>query len=238
MINFIMSCNHSSAVKLKTTIDSHMMNYDLEVKYHFLNKDFKEKVKTIYGNKVYIFENDCENNGLEAARYIREILDDWNSLIILVAGHREARHEVLEKRLFLFDVIINTFDFLKIFKEDLEKIMKIYNNRHGCLTFESNRVIKRIDFNNIDMIVKEKDSKKCMIKASYGNYYTVEPLNKVSERLDKRFVKINRSCIINADQIEEYNTVENKITLKNGFISYDISRDYKKKVSNYVCNYK
>lgn len=241
MINFIMCGNPNELVKIKSVIDSHMMNYDIEVKYYLFNNynlEFKEKIKSIKDFKVYILDNHITNNDLEIAKYIREEIDDWNSLIIVTVNHRELRHEVLEKRLFLFDVIVKSYISTPIFKEDLEKIIKIYYNRERCLTFESNRIIKRIDFNSIDMIVKEKDSKKCMIKSSCGNYYTIEPLNEVGKRLDNRFVKINRSCIINADQIAEYNLPENKITLKNGIISYDISRDYKKKVSSYISNYK
>lgn len=241
MINFIISDNNEDAVKIKELIDNFMMDYDLDVKFHLFNnyeKDFKTKTKLIPGFKVYILNKELNNMGLDGVKYIRKELDDWNSLIIMTINKIESKYEVIGKRLFLFDVICKTIYFERVLKDDLEKIMKNYNNRDKCLTFEANRVIKRIDFKSIDMIVKEKDSKKCVIKASHGNYYTPESLNQVSKRLDKRFVKINRSCIINADEIVEYNLSENKITLKNGMVSYDISRDYKKKVSNYVSNYK
>ena len=88
------------------------------------------------------------------------------------------------------------------------------------------------------MIIKEKDSKKCLLKSNHGNYYIPETLNKIEDRLDNRFVKINRSCIINIDDLLEYDLNENKITMKSGDVSYDISRENKKKVSNYFNNYK
>ena len=84
------------------------------------------------------------------------------------------------------------------------------------------------------MIVKEKDSKKCVINSSLGDYYTSESLKDVCKRLDSRFIKINRGCIINSDKVIEYNTIENKLTLKNGITSYDISRDNKKALSSKI----
>ena len=45
-----------------------------------------------------------------------------------------------------------------------------------------------------------------------------------------RFIKINRSCIVNGDKVVEYDQNENKITLKNGFTSFDISRDNRKNI--------
>ena len=240
MINFIISDNYEVAVKTKTTIDSYMMKYDIEVKYHLLtdfNKEFKEKAKNISSFKIYFLDN-TKLKGFEQAKYIREELDDWNSLIVLLKSNEEQKYEYLENKLFLFDIINKNRFFEKELKDALEKMIKHYNNRENCLTIESNRIIKIIDFKSIDMIIKEKDSKKCIIKATYGNFYTPESLNQVSKRLDNRFVKINRSCIINGDKIEEYNLSENKITLTSGIVSYDISRDYKKKVSSYFVNYK
>lgn len=240
MINFIIRDDYEVAVKIKTLIDSYMMNYDIEVKYHLFkrtNESFRDKIKNISGFKVFILDNK-EFNGINQSRYIREELDDWNSLIILLKSECDLKYKGREDKLFLFDVVYKDLFFEKELRRALENMIKHYNNRENCLTIESHRIIKKIDFKSINMIVKEKDSKKCIIKSTYGSFYTPESLNNVSKRLDNRFVKINRSCIINGDNIKEYNLRENKITLTNGIVSYDISRDYKKKVSSYFVNYK
>ncbi len=236
MINFIISSNnYSSKTKTKEIIDSYMMNYDIEVKYHLLN-NYKEEIKKINGYKVFLIEID-KNNSLDLVKYIREELDDWNSLIILISDNKVIEN-IIGTRLFLFDIVYRNNSFVKILKEDIERIIKNYDHREKCLIFENNRIVKKIDFKSIIMINKEKDSKKCLIKSSHGNYYVPESLCKISKRLDKRFVQTNRSCIINGDEIVEYNPNENKLLLRNGMVYLDISREKKKEVCKYVTNYK
>ncbi|MBR4671692.1 MAG: LytTR family transcriptional regulator [Bacilli bacterium] len=235
MINFIIcSSNYSSRKETKEIIDSYMMNYDIEVKYHLFNNN-KEELRKIHGYKVYLIEID--NNPYDLVKHIREELDDWNSIIILLAENRGIE-SILGTRLFLFDVIYRNASFEKILKEDLRRIIKNYDHREKCLIFENNRIIKKVDFKSIIMISKEKDSKKCLLKSLHGNYYVPESLCKISKRLDKRFVKTNRSCIINGDEIVEYNSNENKLLLRNGMVFQDVAREKKKDISNYVTNYK
>ncbi len=242
MVNYIISDEYNDAVKTKTIIENYMMNFDIEVGYHLFSSNdnrFKEEVRSIKGFNIYILNNDSvKGRGIEFAEFIRSELDDWTSIIILVKKHSELGFEYVDRRLFLFDLISKNCFYEKILREDLQNIRKIYNNRSNCLTIESNRVIKKLDFKNIEMITKEKDSKKCKIKSSVGTYYTSESLKDVSNRLDDRFIKINRSCIVNSDKVVEYDPMKNKITMKNGIISYDISRDNKKIVSSRFINYK
>lgn len=241
MINYIISDEYNDAVKTKTIIENYMMNFDIEVRYHLFNIDdnFAEKIKNIKGFKVYILNNDSiKGLGIKYAEYIRSELDDWNSIIILVTKHSEIKNEYIGKRLFLFDCVIKDCFYKKILREDLSHIRKNYDNRHKCLTFESNRIIKKLDFRNIEMITKEKDSKKCIINSSIGDFYISESLKNVCKRLDNRFIKINRSCIINSDKISEYDLNENKITFKNGMTSFDISRDNKKEIFLKISNKK
>lgn len=241
MINFIISDENKDAVETKNVVENYMMNFDIDVRYHLLdiNDNFKEKVKIINGFKIYILNIDSiKLLGLEYAEYIRSELDDWNSIIILVTKHGEIKNEILGRKLFLFDIIVKNCFYNKVLREDLSHIKKHYENRDNCLTFESNRIIKKLDFKNIDMITKEKDSKKCLIKSSIGSYYTSETLKNVCKRLDNRFIKINRSCIVNFDKVKEYDINKNKITLKNGTITFDISRDNKKSITSKFNNYK
>lgn len=242
MINIIIRDVYNDAVNIKNIIENYMMNYDEEVNYCVISledNNYKNIINNIKGFKVYLLNNDCiYESGKETALYIRYELEDWNSVIILLSKHNEIKNEVVGNRLFLFDLICKNFYFEKNLRQDLDNIRKYYYNRHNCLTFESNRIIKKIDFRSIYMITKEKNSKKCIIKTSIGNYYTSESLNSVSKRLDDRFIKINRSCIINEDKILEYNLNENKITLQSGIISFDVSRDNKKILSTRFINHK
>jgi DNA-binding LytR/AlgR family response regulator len=231
MINYIISDDYNDAVKTKNIIENYMMNFDIEVKYHLFNieDNLKDKIKDIKGFKVYILNNDpVRYYGIDYAEYIRSELDDWNSIIILVSKHSESSNDGMGKKLFLFDYIIKNCFFDNMLKEDIKNIMKHYDNREHCLTFESNRIVTKLDFRNIETITKEKNSKKCIINSSVGNYYTSESLKDVSKRLDNRFVKINRSCIVNGDKVVEYDLNRNKITMKNGLTMFEVSRENKK----------
>ena len=242
MINVIIRDVYCDAVNIKSIIERHMMNYDEDINYYLFdyeNKNFRDNIKNIKGFNVYILSYDLlYENGIECSKYIRNELEDWNSVIILITNHYEMRNELINNRLFIFDLIYKNIYLDKILKQDLDNIRKYYYNRHNFLTFESNRIIKKLDFRNIYMIKKEKDSKKCVIKTSFGNYYTCESLNSVNKRLDSRFIKINRGCIVNGDKIIEYNASENKLTFKSGVISYDISRDNKRKITSKLNSYK
>lgn len=239
MINFIIcDDNKNFAEKIKKIVQNYMMNFDIDDRFYLYEdyeQEFKQKIKDIKGFKVYILDIETKcGSGIDASRYIREDLDDWNSLIILLTAHNELKFEALSNRLYLFDFLNKFDDYEKKLKEDLERIKKNYDYRENCLTFEFNKVIKKIDFKHIVMIEKEKDSKKCIIKTTYGEYTVYKTLNNILKLLDKRFIKISRSTIINMDQVSEYNYSENKIIFKNGTVSYDISRAYKKKVCNSV----
>lgn len=242
MINFIIcDDNEKFAIKVRQIVENYMMNYDIDTKYYMFEdygNKFYKTVDKLEGFNVYILDIETKNgSGLDATRHIREELDDWNSIIMLITVHNELKYEALGNRLFLLD-FINKFDnYENKLKEDLERTIKNYDNRKKCLTFEYNRVIKKIDFKHIIMISKEKDSKKCEIITTYGEYEIHNTINNILKNLDERFIKINRSTIINIDHIVEYDSSENKLTLKNGIVTFEISRDYKKKVIEVVkCN--
>ncbi len=241
MINFIIKDDYDCENRIINTIDSYMMSYDIEVKYHLIKNidELKEQSNKIKSYKVYVLNLDTEKDiDLSYANYIREEQDDWSSIIIIVTKYNEMKYEVVNNRLFLFDFIVKNIYFDKRLKEDLKHIKSIYDNREKCLIFESNRIISKIDFKCINVIEKEKNSKRCKLKSSDGNYFIPETLNKIEKRLDERFIKVNRSCIVNCDEINEIDLNDNKIYLKCCEDTYDISRDNKKKVSSYFNNYK
>lgn len=239
MINFVIcDDNKFFRERIKRVIKNYMMNFDTDEEFYDFEDygpDFKEGIKEINGFKVYVLDIETKDgSGLDAARYIREEIDDWNSVIILITAHNELKYEALGNRLFLLD-FINKFDDYELrLREDLARVKNNYDNRENCLSFEISRTIKKIEFRHIVMIEKEKDSKRCIIRTTYGDYTICKTLNNVYKLLDNRFIKVSRSLIANLDQVTEYNYSENKLLFKNGTVTYDISRAYKKKVSNGV----
>ena len=237
MIKFIICDDKREFAEKETVIiQKFMINLDIEyeiVSFSEYNSKFKKIAQTDSRFKVYLLDiRTKKGSGLDMARMIREEFDDWVSVIIIITAYPEYKYEALGNRLYLFD-FINKLDNCEIkLTEDLERALKNYDNREKCLTFEFNHVLKKLEYRHIIMIEKEKDSKRCLIKTTYGDCLIGKTLNSTYKMLDDRFIKISRSVIINTDQVREFEISQNKIIFKNGMETYEISRDFKKSVIN------
>ena len=239
MLNFIICDDEKEFRKMIIDeIDKFMMNYDTEYKKHeceSYEKDFEALARKEMGFKVYFLDIKTINgSGLDAARFIREELDDWNSIIVIVTAFAEYRYEALSNRLYLLD-FISKFDNCKTkLKETLKIIYKQYNSREKCLSYEYNYTLYKIELRNIIFIEKEQDSKRCIIYTTYGTFKAPFTLNAISKQLDKRFLKVHKSLILNVDKIREYNTKENEVLFVNGMSTNLISRSGKKELIEHV----
>ena len=84
------------------------------------------------------------------------------------------------------------------------------------------------------IVQKEQDNKRCIIKTIEKDYYIQGNLHQIESQLDKRFIKCNRSYIINLEQVESYDIKKNILKFKNGIELYAVSRNKKKEIINYV----
>lgn len=237
MLNFVICDDNKDFSKMmKQIIEKFMMNYDHEYKiFHFNGYDEKfEKLASIdLGFKVYFLDIKTEKgSGLDAARIIREKYDDWVSIIIIVTSHEEYRYEALGNRLYLMDFINKLNDCENSVKQDLYKVMKNYNRRHKSLSFEYNHIFHKIEFRSIINIEKEQDSKRCIIRTTYGTTYIPGTLNDIQNKLDSRFLKVHRSLIVNKDRIVKYTPKLNKLEFCDGTYTYLVARSKKKELIN------
>ena len=111
---------------------------------------------------------------------------------------------------------------------------KNYDNREKTLNYEYNYVVHKIEFRHIICIEKEQESKRCIIRTTYGNFVIPKTLSEIHKMLDGRFLKIHRSLIVNLDQIEQYEIKTSEITFKNGTKTHMVARDKKKELINSV----
>ena len=214
------------------------MNYDVEYEIHTFtgyDKKFEKIVKADIGFKVYFLDIKTKHgSGIDAARFIREEQDDWVSLIVIVTAFSEYRYEALGNRLFLLDFISKVNNCKKKVVDALEIVMKNYDNREKTLNYEYNYVVHKIEFRHIICIEKEQESKRCIIRTTYGNFVIPKTLSEIHKMLDGRFLKIHRSLIVNLDQIEQYEIKTSEITFKNGTKTHMVARDKKKELINSV----
>ncbi len=238
MIDFIICEDEKEfAKKYQEIAEKVMMNYDIEYKFNVFS-GYTNNWKKLSKNdnfKVYILDlKTKEGSGLDAARYIREELDDWQSMIIVVTAYPEFKFEALGKRLMLVD-FVNKFDnFNQRLTQAIQISLKNFDKRPNSLKYTYKKTVYNIEFSKIIYIEKEQDNKRCIIKTMEKDYYIQGNLNQVELLLDKRFVKCNRSYIINLEQVESYNTKSNILYFKNGTSLYAVSRNKKKEIINYV----
>ena len=239
MLNFIVGEDDPNFEKrMKHLIDNFMMNFDIEYQYHSCSgydKKFQKLVEEDIGFKVYFLDIKTKHgSGLDAARMIREECDDWISIIVIVTAFNEYRYEALGNRLYLLDFISKLDDCDKRVTDALKKAMKNYDNRYKSLSYEYNYITRKVEFRHIVYIEKEQDSKRCIIKTTYGTQLISKSLVEVEKMLDNRFMKTHRSMIVNLDYVREFDAKENKITFKNNEVSHLVARDKKKELTKRV----
>lgn len=235
MINFII-CEDEKILRNKTKdiIISLMMKCDIDYKikeFEGYNSKFEELVKKENGFKIYLLDikTNC-GSGIDTARMIREKYDDWNSVIILITSFSEYKYEALCSRLFLLDYINKLDNSEKKIKEDLIIALKHYDKKYKMLNYEYNHAYYKVEYRQIIYIEKELDSKRCIIRTIEGKQIIPGTLNEVYKKLDKRFLKVHKSMIINLDQIKVYEKRNNKIIFKNNEYTHLISRNMKKEL--------
>lgn len=222
----------------KKIIEKFMMNYDIEYtisQFDGYDENFKRAAKKEVGHKVYLLDvKTTHGSGINAARMIREELDDWISMIIIITSFPEYRYEVIGKRLMLLD-FINKLEKPDIrLVEDLKICMKNFDHKHNTLRFKYKGIIHNVYLKDIIYIEKEQDSKRCIIHTQNEDYYILGTLNDVLRKLDDRFIKTHRSLIVNIDQVDFFKQNTNELFFKNKEKTYLVSRNQKKEVTSHV----
>lgn len=233
MIEFvILEDNLSYLHKYKKIIDKVMMNYDIEYEMIVFDKYSKETQnfleKEIF--KIYLLSYEKAKKTQEMIEYIREKQNDWQSLMILIENKEEIRTDT---NYFLLDTLSKQTDFMERLKRDIQISLSHYDQRPNTLKYCYKKVFYSIEYWKIIYIEKEQDTKKCIIKTMDNTYPIQGGLSTIGKRLDNRFLKCNRSYLINLEQIESYNPKTNVITFKNKEELDIVSRDKRKEVMNY-----
>jgi DNA-binding LytR/AlgR family response regulator len=211
------------------------MNYDIEYDITVYDK-YTSKIKELLKEdkfKIYIISDSKQQKNKELIYYIREDLDDWQSIIIIMKKETDDYQRLANKSLFLLDIIPKEKDFREQLKRAIQIALKNYDQRPNTLKYCYKKVYYNIEFWKIIYIEKQPEMKICKIKTIDKDYYIQGSLNQKQELLDKRFLKCNRSYIINLEQIESYNPKTNRITFKNKETLDATSRTKKKEMIQY-----
>ncbi len=209
-------------------IEKVMMNYDID--YEIKSKDnIPEETFKIFILNIDLSKEDC--NFPEQIRYSYE---DWQSMIIIVSKNNQKKQIMYDKRLLLVDYINLSEPFEERFKTAIQIALKNHDRRPNSLKYTYRNIFYNIDFCKILYIEKEKDNKRCIIHTIDQEYYIQGCLGSIEKQLDKRFLKCNRSYIVNTEQILMYNRKKNEIIFKNQEILLVNMKEQKKLVTKAV----
>lgn len=190
-----------------------LKNYDYKiVEYSDFTKELKKLIQTP-DFKIYVLDIELLNSsGIDIANYIRDY--DDTSEIIMCSFHYELEYKVLKSKLKILD-FVSKYDNAYVNLTNL--ILEVFNKH-------SRKVLKITDKNTILFIVmkdilyisKEKNTRKCVIKTFNNEYLVNKNLEEIKKELNSGFIQVSRNCIVNQNNVEEYNFKDSKIKFKNG----------------------
>ena len=195
-------------------------NYDIDYKickYLSFCKEFEEDIEDKINKKIYILDIELPDiSGLQIAEKIRK--DDWDSIIIFVTSHPECRNDIFYSRLLAFDYISKYTTYEKRLQQSIEEASKIVGKRRVFI-YKYNRVIYRLEYDEILYFERLNGTKKWLIHIESGNIYEISGnIEDILEKLDDSFVLSHKSCIVNMNKVKNINYNEGNITLINGEI--------------------
>ena len=160
------------------------------------DEETKKQLDDILGKKIYIFDIEVPGkSGLDLAKEIREE-GDWESQIIVVTTHEHLRTTSFTSRLLMLDFVSKYYDCENRLKESLIVAFDILT-KYKALTFMTEGEIYQIPYRDILYIEKSIKENGCIIVTKKERIEVKEALAKLEERLDSRFYKTHRRCIVN-----------------------------------------
>lgn len=236
MLHFVV-CDDSSVIreKIVKVITKLMVPTDIEYKtlvFSQFDKNFLQFIDERVEKKIYILDVEVNSHsGLDISRKIRE--KDWDSIIIILTAHYELAFDAFKNRLMLLD-FISKFDDYEHSLYDVLKLALKASNIKKQLTFEFNRILYKIDLDDILYIIKDTAKRNSIIKTFSKEYSVALNLNEISTMLTDNFIQTHRACIINRENVKNIDFKENTITFNNNEKISLLSKTYKKEVKKYV----
>ena len=190
-----------------------LKDYDYKiVEYSDFTKELKKLIQTP-DFKIYVLDIELQNSsGIDIANYIRDY--DDTSEIIMCSFHNELEYKVLKSKLKILD-FVSKYDNAYINLTNL--ILEVFNkNSRKVLKITDKNTILFIVIKDILYISKEKNTRKCVIKTFNNEYLVNKNLEEIKQELNSNFIQVSRNCIVNQNNVEEYNFKDSKIKFKNG----------------------
>jgi len=233
VINFIV-CDDDKRIieKIEQIISKYMMKNEHSYKTHFFrdyNKSFTKIMQEKMSFKIYILDIETPTrSGIDIAREIRET--DVDSMIIFLTGHEELGLTILKDDL-MFLSFINKFDSSdKRIEEAIGKALKMFHKRN-MLKFKDGNNNYTIAMDDILYITRDSLERKCIVKTEKYEIKTYKTLRELEQKLDEKFIRVHRACVVNKNRIISIDRVNKEIKLDTGDKVTMVSNKLLKEVS-------
>ncbi len=149
--------------------------------------------------KIYILDIEIKGySGYDIAREIRESANDWESIIIIASVHN-LKEKIISLRLSILTYLLKFDNFDKNLKDTIKTAINIFKQK-GFIDLTDNY---KLLSNDILYIIKEKNSKYCIIKTMAKEIRVRNSLKKLQEEL--HLAKYKKHILVNEYHIKEKN---------------------------------
>ena len=197
--------NQIMCKNINKTLINNSYDYDV-ISFSKYNKSLQ---KIIFDKEIKIYIIDLElgnKSGYDICREIRDFAYDWDSLIIISSIHNYKEH-FISLRLLIFTYLSKLYDFDCNLETAVLDAIQIFENKR-LLAINKNC---KVSINDIYYILKEKNSKYCLIKTQHQEFRIRRSLKSLQEEL--HFEKIKNYILINQKNVASKN--KNIVTFKN-----------------------
>ena len=202
----IIICEDNEKFRTKTVSLVERYFRKTNIKYNILSfSKYTDKLRKYIkdnkdSNKIYILDIclDDDGSGIDIANDIRA--KEFDSIIILITGRVGLIPEAQKLRLNIFDYVCKQINFDKNIVDLMEACTNVFNLRQS-LKFTFNRNDYNIKLEDVLYIKTDKAIRKTIIVTNTSEYDVSKPLCYFEEQVNKDFVKTNRGCIVNINNI-------------------------------------
>lgn len=235
MVNFVVvDDNNIHRKKVYNIIFSYMMGNNIEFNIHEFDDYSKELLNYLSkSNKdsVYILDFELPNGtGIDIARKIRDVYNDWVSPIIILTAHTALYYEVYKQRLQILDFIGKCDNIKDNLIENIDICLRVLNQTVSY-SFSYKNVEYNISYSDINYIQREERRTKIVTKNS--TYYRNISISDIKKELPNYFIISSKGTIINTKNILKIDWNECKVYFKDNSSGYLVSKSHKKEFSNY-----
>lgn len=234
--------NEDMRVLYKEIVKAFFVSKGIKISFYTFSKyqkGLEDKLCDLPGKKIFILDIEVPGkSGLDLARIIRAS-GDWLSPLIVVTSYEHLKSTGFTSKMLMLDFISKKENLRNRLYESLITAENIFNNDNDY-TFQYNGELHHVDYQDILCFEKDLNDNYTFLYTKNKKYKIKESIVKIEKDLlqDNRFFKVHRSCIINIDNITNFDYKNNILYLgdySTNLLSKENRDSLRKRINNLDC---